>query len=83
VYRVLYDTRIEKDLRPIPQRDRETILRRIEKLSTQPRLHGVEKLEGVPGYRLRSGDYRILFTVNDPAKSVTIYRIKHRREVYR
>ena len=83
MYRVLYDARIEKDLRPIPQRDREAIFRRIEKLSAQPRSHNAEKLEGVPGYRSRSGDYRILFTVDDAAKTLTIYRIKHRREAYR
>jgi len=44
---------------------------------------GVQKLHDKEGYRIRSGNYRILFEIDDQVKSVFIYRIKHRREVYR
>ena len=40
-------------------------------------------MTGVDGYRLRVGDYRVLFTIDDHAKRVTIYRILHRRDAYR
>jgi mRNA interferase RelE/StbE len=40
-------------------------------------------LSGGDGYRLRVSDYRILHDIDDPAKRINIYRIKHRREVYR
>lgn len=59
------------------------VAERIEDLAANPRLHGAEKLSGAEGYRLRVGDYRVLYTINDAAQVVTIYRVKHRREAYR
>jgi mRNA interferase RelE/StbE len=52
-------------------------------LADNPRPRQSIKLSGTESYRLRVGDYRILYEINNPAKSVTVYRIKHRREVYR
>jgi len=52
-------------------------------LAVNPRPHGSQKLVGEDGYRLRVGDYRILFRVDDSVKKVFIYRIKHHKEVYR
>lgn len=83
MYHLVYDRRIEKDLRPIPLAYRRLILSKLESLIEQPRRPQVEKLSGVEGYRLRVGDYRVLFTINDQAKQVTIYRIKHRGSAYR
>ena len=83
MYHLIYDQRIEKDLRPIPKSFRQSILRRIHLLATTPRNPQVEKLTGIDGYRLRVGDYRVLFMIDDLAKRVTIYRILHRREAYR
>ena len=83
MYTLLYDRRIEKDLRPLPKPQRHLILERIEALAREPRRPQVEKLTGIEGYRLRVGDYRVLFTIDDHAKTVTIYRIRHRRESYR
>lgn len=48
-----------------------------------PRPHGSQKLTGEEGYRIRVGDFRILYRVDDRQKVVFIYRVKHRREVYR
>lgn len=83
MYTLVYDRRIEKDLRPIPRDLRRLILHRIESLAAQPRSPQVEKLSGTDGYRLRVGDYRVLFTIDDGVRQVTIYRIRHRREAYR
>jgi mRNA interferase RelE/StbE len=56
----------------------------IDELPHEPRPHGVKKLSGATnGYRVRTGDYRILYTIDDQKKVVTIYPIRHRREVYR
>jgi len=52
-------------------------------LESDPRPHGSQKLTGEDGYRIRVGDYRILYRIDDPTKKVYIYRVKHRREVYR
>ena len=83
MYGLRHDRRVLKDLRSIPQRDIAHILTAVETLKQQPRRHGVEKLVGVEGYRLRVGHYRILFTIDDAARLISIYRIKHRREAYR
>lgn len=83
MYDLLYDRRIEKDLRRIPKATRRLILSKVEKLTAKPRSHQVEKLTGFNGYRLRVGNYRILFTIDDTGKRITIYRIIHRREAYR
>ena len=83
MYRLAYDSRIEKDLRTLPTSSRRLILQRIELLADEPRRPQVEKLTGLEGYRLRVGDYRVLLTIDDANKLVTIYRILHRREAYR
>jgi len=82
VYQLRYDRRINKDLRSVPPVIVPTLLKKIEQLADAPRRMGVEKLEFITGYRLRVGDYRVLFDIDDVHQTVTIYRIKHRREAY-
>jgi mRNA interferase RelE/StbE len=55
----------------------------IRALEENPRSHQSIELSGDEGYRLRVGDYRVLYDIDDPAKRVSVYRIKHRREAYR
>ncbi|HNS32147.1 MAG TPA: type II toxin-antitoxin system RelE/ParE family toxin [bacterium] len=52
-------------------------------LAENPRPHGCHKLTVMEGYRIRSGNYRILYRIDDLNKQIYIYRIKHRRDVYR
>ena len=56
---------------------------KILQLSGTPRLYGAIKLTNEEGYRIRVGDYRVLYRIDDRLKEVFIYRIKHRKEVYR
>jgi mRNA interferase RelE/StbE len=74
---------VAKDLHGIPQEDVRRILARIETLRETPRPPGSEKLSGQERYRVRQGNYRILYTVADAEVVVEIVRIGHRREVYR
>jgi len=83
MYGLRYDRRTLKELRPIPAPDTTRILAAIESLKQEPRRHGVEKMAGSEGYRIRVGDYRVLFTIDDAQQLITVYRIKHRREAYR
>jgi mRNA interferase RelE/StbE len=55
----------------------------IEHLAKDPRPPDAKKLKGDLGYSLRVGVYRILYDVDDEARTVTIYRVKHRRDAYR
>ncbi len=73
----------ERDLRKIPQTDLQRIIQRIKELAATPRPSSSEKLAGQDSYRIRQGDYRIVYTVNDDRQLIEIIKIGHRREVYR
>ena len=84
MYTLLIKPSAERDLRRLP----EAIFRRVNEglltLRNNPRPGGTVKLSGnLEGWRLRVGDYRILYQIDDDAKTVTIVRVRHRRDVYR
>lgn len=65
-------------------RDAQTrILAKLEQLAENPLPSGAEKMQGEPGYRVRVGDYRIVYDVLHERVMVLVIRIGHRREVYR
>lgn len=82
-YRVEITTSAERDLKRLPKPVAQRIGRRLLALADQPRPRGVKKLKPSPFYRLRVGDYRVIYEVDDKAQQVRILRIRHRREVYR
>ncbi len=59
------------------------IANRISALQENPRPAGTKKLKGGGGYRLRMGDYRVVYTVDDNSRTVIITVVAHRREAYR
>lgn len=83
-YRVLVKASARKELVSIPKKkDRRRIVRRIEALAENPRPPGCQKLSGYDRYRLRQGDYRILYEIRDRDVVVVVIKIGHRRDVYR
>lgn len=56
---------------------------RVRALAGDPRPVGSEKLSGSDAYRLRVGDHRIVYRIDDTTRTVVLMRIRHRREVYR
>lgn len=72
-----------KDITALPKDYARLVSQHIESLQANPRPPDAKKLHGVTAYRLRVGTYRILYEIDDDARSVTIYRVKHRREAYR
>ena len=72
-----------KELAALPRRDRARIVTRIQALAHEPRPAGCEKLSGQERYRIRQGDYRVLYEIRDEVLVVTVVRIGHRRAVYR
>ncbi len=82
-YRLLIKTSAAKELTALPKKDRIRISERIGTLAHNPRPRGSEKLSGDEKYRLRQGDYRILYSVQDTDATVTIVKIGHRRDIYR
>jgi mRNA interferase RelE/StbE len=67
-----------------PKGDRQRLVARIDALADDPRPPGCEKLAGFDDrFRLRQGDYRVVYSVADRGRTVVIVKIGHRREVYR
>jgi mRNA interferase RelE/StbE len=82
-YRLRIKPSAVTELEAVPKKDRQRIVSKIERLATDARPPGAEKLSGQERYRLRQGDYRILYAVDDDDTTVVVVRIGHRREVYR
>ncbi len=83
LYNVLITKSAAKELEAIPEKDRRRIIERIRGLSSEPRPFGVEKLSGDDKYRIRQGNFRILYEILDRDLVVTVIRIGDRRDVYR
>ncbi|UNC93092.1 type II toxin-antitoxin system RelE family toxin [Candidatus Contubernalis alkaliaceticus] len=74
---------VAKDLRQLPVKDIKRILRRIDTLIDEPRPTGCEKLSAQERYRVRQGDYRIIYEINDEEHIIIVIKVGHRREVYK
>ncbi len=72
-----------KEIEALPPKDRRRVVTKIEALASNPRPSGCEKLSGEEKYRLRQGDYRILYEIIDAALVVTVVKVGNRRDVYR
>lgn len=82
-YNVLITKSASKELEAVPLKDRQRLVTRIRQLANDPRPSGCEKLSGEDKYRLRQGDYRILYEIIDADLMVTVVRIGDRKDVYR
>jgi len=83
LYNVLITKSASKELEAVPEKDRRRIIERIRGLSSEPRPVGVEKLSGDDKYRIRQGNFRILYEILDRDLVVTVIRIGDRRDGYR
>jgi mRNA interferase RelE/StbE len=83
-YSIEFDTTAVKALRKIERPFQVRIAAAITALATDPRPDGCKKMTGSKdGYRIRIGDYRVIYTINDGVRIVKIQKIGHRKEVYR
>ena len=82
-YAVKLGKTAESELRSVPREILRRVCKKLVELGDNPRPPSVKKLTGVEGYRLRIGDYRVLFTIDDEDNEVRVYRIKHRKEAYK
>lgn len=83
MYSVRILRRAIKDIADLPKEYARLIAEHIDRLEEDPRPPGAKKLRGTTAYSLRVGVYRILYDIDDNARMVTVYRVKHRRESYR
>lgn len=83
MYKILILPQAKKDLDSFRGKIFNQIKNRILSLSKNPRPSGCLKLTAEEGYRLRSGNYRIIYRISDEKNVIYIYRIKHRKESYK
>lgn len=85
-YKLQYDKKYLKDFEKIPRQFRENIREKVESLAVNPRPDGSIKLSGSkknPLYRIRCGDYRIIYTIQDDRLVIIIVELGHRKDIYR
>ncbi len=84
LYQVSLKPSAERDLAGLPKKDQKKVARKIEDLAGNPRPRGVEKIAGGEDlYRVRSGDYRIIYQIKDRMLVVLVVKIGRRGDVYR
>jgi len=83
-YKIFFKSSVEKDIAGVPHERLSGILEKIEDLSETPVPHGSRKLSGTGSlYRIRAGEYRIVYEVCHDSRQITILSVRHRRIVYR
>ncbi|MDB9316113.1 MULTISPECIES: type II toxin-antitoxin system RelE family toxin [Cyanophyceae] len=83
-YKIEFTKGAVKELKKLPPDIRERIELKIQDLAVNPRPDGVKKLQSeLSLYRIRVGDYRVIYQIQDDILLVTIVKAKHRREIYR
>ena len=82
-YNVIIRTSAKKELKRLDNNMHERVVQRIVELKENPRPVGCEKLGGQDSYRIRIGDFRVVFTIDDKEKLVEIIKIGDRKEIYK
>jgi len=83
VYRIEIKNSAAKEIAKLQAPIRDRIIERIRSLALDPRPSGCKKLSGEDKFRVRQGDYRILYQVFDETVLIVVVKVRHRREVYR
>lgn len=83
-YEVKFSKGAKKQFRKLPLDVQERIQTKINDLAIEPRLNGVKKLQGDDNsYRVRVGDYRVIYELDDDVLIVTVIKVGHRNEIYK
>lgn len=81
--KLLLSRSAQRDLDKLPDDITLRISKKLYDLAMNPYMQGFQKLSGNRGYRIRIGDYRVVYSIDKIDKSITVIKVKHRREVYR
>ena len=81
-YKIEIKKSAAKELSKLPKKELTKIIDKIQLLSDEPRPSGCKKLSGEEKYRIRSGNYRILYSIEDDVLIVYVVKVGHRKEVY-
>lgn len=82
-YRIVIKRSAAKEIERVPKSHRQRIVSKIQELARQPRPLGVKKLSGEEKYRIRQGEYRILYKIDDSIITITVVKVGNTKDVYR
>ncbi len=82
-YKIQLTKKAEKQLDKLPEEVADSLLKTIATLRDNPRPQGTKKLKGRKGYRLRKGDYRIIYEIFNDRLVIDVIAIGHRKDIYR
>ena len=82
-YRVILPKSVQKALDRLPDEVVKRVLARLGQLETNPRPADMKKLKGRDAWRIRIGDYRVIYEIHDQQLQVLVITVGHRREIYR
>jgi mRNA interferase RelE/StbE len=83
MYKIELRRRAQRALDKLPKADFDAVVGATNELAQTPRPRGIEKVKTTGLWRIRQGDYRIVYAIDDSQKLITVVRIGHRREIYR
>ena len=82
-YKIYFRKSAAKELGKIPNPEVQKVIQRIESLAIDPRSIGCEKLTGKEFYRIRKGNYRIIYSIQDDELTIWVVKIGHRKNIYK
>ena len=82
-YQIIIERTARKEIQKINHADQALIIEAILNLSNEPRPHGCKKLKGREAWRIRVGDYRVIYEIQDNLLVITVIHAGHRRDIYK
>lgn len=82
-YKIQIKSSAVKELDKVPKKDLQKIVVKIKALAFDPRPQGCEKLSGEEKYRIRQGNYRIIYSIEDDKLIIFVVKIGHRKDIYK
>ena len=83
MYQIELRRQAQRALDKLPENDFQAVIEAIQELAQNPRPRGVEKVKTMGLWRIRQGDYRIIYHIDDKQRLITVVLLGHRREIYR
>lgn len=81
-YKIEIKKSAQKELKSLPNKELKKVIEKISSLATNPRPAGCKKLSGDEKYRIRVGNYRVLYSIEDDILTIFIVKAGHRKDVY-
>ncbi len=82
-YHIIISSTAQKKLNKLPNQIADPLIKTILSLAENPRPHGCKKLKGREAFRIRKGNYRVIYEINENVLTITVISLGHRKDIYR